>query len=64
MTHVVQAYCTGLGWVEHKALASKAEAEVAEATLLANDDAWMPSHFGPNAMPRRTRVVPVPQGSV
>lgn len=50
LRYVVQANCTGMGWVDtrHEG-ATLPEAKQAEAALLANDAAWMPG-------PRETRI--------
>lgn len=56
---IVQAYCTGEGWMDCRKAASREEAEGLEADLLTNDDAWMPAHQGPVGLVRRTRIVPV-----
>ncbi len=54
MKFLVQAYCTGMGWVSTKYGGDTAEeAERAEASMLANDAIWMPGK-------RETRIIENP----
>lgn len=59
ITHVVQAYCTGMGWVDSKTATSLVDAIEKETRLRQDDGAWMPCHQGPNGIERKTRIVPV-----
>lgn len=58
----VQAFCSGLVWVDHKYTATREEADEVLAALLANDAAWMPASKDPAS--RKTRVVPIAECGV
>ena len=52
MRYVVQADCTGLGWMDHKLCPDQESAETAETALRAGPSAFIGGQVG------RTRVVP------
>ncbi len=58
VTHVVQAYSTGLGWVDCKTAMSEYDAKMNERALLEKTSAWTVGGYE-----RKTRIVPVDQSN-
>jgi hypothetical protein len=63
ITHVVQAYCTGEGWMDARTASSIKEARELEKALLADPNAWLAAHKPPHNHPQGTRIVPVNQSN-